>query len=95
MVSWPLMRFVTSARRAVYSASAALITRFLSGDDAIGPPWRVTGCSGALKRPRRRVASRRTGHVLGTIVRLIGPPLLDRAQALTEPRAAGQSRLAV
>jgi len=32
---------------------------------------------------------------LGTIVRLIGPPLPDRAQALTELRAAGQSRLAV
>src|SRR5271157_1558258 len=54
-----------------------------------------TGYSGTLKRSRRRVASRRGGRILGTIVCLIGPPLPDRAEALTELPAAGQSRLAV
>jgi hypothetical protein len=92
MVSWPFMRFVTSARKAVYSASAALITRFLLGSDAIGPPWRVTGCSGTLKRSRRRVALRHARRILGTIVRLIGPPLPDRTQALMDLRTAGQAR---
>jgi hypothetical protein len=28
--------------------------QILVGGDAIGPPWRVTGCSGTLKRSRRR-----------------------------------------
>jgi len=37
------MRFVTTARSAVYYAKATLITKFLSAGDAIDVPFAVVG----------------------------------------------------